>query len=76
MEELLILLNNYEKDGTSTEQIQAIACSVLIEEDGHPAWDAMNTLSSKGYYVFPVERDRFGWVLGAIETSRGIIIYG
>jgi hypothetical protein len=72
MDELLRLL----KEGTNTELIQELACAVLIESDGHPAWDNMEILRSNGYPVVPVEQDRFGWLLGGIETSNGLIIYG
>lgn len=86
MEELIQLLVNLEKDETIPvseyidvafiENIQTLACALLIDEDGLPLWDAVNDLLSKGYPVFPIERDRFGWLIGGIETKKGIIPYG
>jgi hypothetical protein len=86
MEELLTLLNDLEKDdsvifskyvdSSLTESIQVLACSVLIDNEGKPVWDAIDTLSLKGYPVFPLERDRFGWIMGGIGTSKGIVAYG
>jgi hypothetical protein len=72
MDKLLKLLT----EGTEIEQIQELACEVLIEKDGHPAWDNMEILRLNGYPVVPVEQDRFGWLLGGIETDNGLIIYG
>lgn len=72
MEELLRLLH----EGTEIERIEELACSLLIDKDGHPSWDNMEILHLNGYPVVPVEQDRFGWLLGGIETSNGLIIYG
>jgi hypothetical protein len=33
-------------------------------------------MKNSNYDVFPIERDRFGWLIGGIQTSKGIIAYG
>jgi hypothetical protein len=86
MEELVKLLNDLEKDenlvfsayidSSIIEPIQILARSILIDDDGRPAWDAIDTLSLKGYFVFPLERDRYGWIMGGIETKKGVVRYG
>jgi transketolase len=33
-------------------------------------------LQKHNYYVYPGEQDRFGWLTGCIDTSKGTIVYG
>ena len=53
-----------------------IAEITLISSNGRCNWDAIEILRKNGYNVFPVERDRFGWVIGGISTKVGILTYG
>jgi hypothetical protein len=53
-----------------------MAENVLITPNGHCNWDAIDVLRDAGYMVFPVERDRFGWLIGGIQTTVGILVYG
>ena len=39
-------------------------------------WEAIQQLKAAGYDVFPLERDGFGWLLGGIRTSKGVIVFG
>ena len=54
------------------------ANEVLTSQDGGPMFDAMDKLYHKyGYFIFPVERDRFGtWVTACIRTKKGVIAFG
>ena len=82
------LIDKLEKDDTIkrsqylshqidiVNEISCVADDLLIMEDGHCNWDAIHSLEDKHIYVFPVEKDRFGWVIGGIPTTRGIITYG
>ena len=36
----------------------------------------LRILKQKGYYVFPGEQDRFGWLTGCIQLPRGVIVFG
>ena len=58
------------------QDISAKACQLLIREDGTCNWCSIDWLDERGISVFPVEQDSFGWVIGGIYTSKGIITYG
>jgi hypothetical protein len=53
-----------------------IADAILITIKGGIDWDAVDLINDHGYSVFPLERDRFGWLLGGIATKKGIISFG
>lgn len=53
-----------------------LANEYLISEDGHPDRKNMDIISSAGFPIFPGEQDRYGWLTGCIELSRGIIMFG
>jgi hypothetical protein len=36
----------------------------------------MAELAKAGYHTFPGEQDRFGWLTGCIQLSRGVIVFG
>lgn len=63
-------------DMTLTREIDEIVVELLIDENGRCDWDNIDFLSKSGFAVFPLEKDRFGWLIGGIQTSRGIISYG
>lgn len=57
--------------------VQGIANDVLIHEDGTPRFESMDMLwNEHGFFVFPGEKDRFGWLIGCIRTKKGIIMFG
>lgn len=59
------------------DEIQFIADRFLITDKGEPEFDEMDRLYKEhGYFVFPGERDRFGWVTACIQTKKGIIVFG
>jgi hypothetical protein len=89
--QLLILLLKYIDSDTSIQvenkfytysshplvnAAKYMANEYLIGDDGHPDRDNIDIISSAGFPIFPGEQDRFGWVTGCIELSRGIIIFG
>ena len=88
MERFLELIDRLEKDDTIkrskylsheieiVNEISCLADDLLIMQDGHCNWELIHSLEDKHIYVFPVEKDRFGWVIGGIPTTRGIITYG
>jgi hypothetical protein len=85
MERLITLLKTIEEDDTIpvkdvvdkvfTYTIIELACELLIDENGNNT-RYVDVLRKNGFGVFPVERDSVGWLLGAIRTSKGDIIYG
>lgn len=63
-------------DNSLVKQISDDASFLLITDDGLCDWANIYYLEDRGIYVFPVEADGFGWLIGGIPTSRGIITYG
>ena len=58
-------------------EIEGLANQVFIDEEGHPRFQDMDNLwHEHGYFIFPGERDRFGWLTGCIQTKKGIIVFG
>ena len=90
MEELINLLKEIDEDVTieskygfipehSNQQVQEasnIATKILITEAGKCEWRNIGLLELEGFDVFPVESDRFGWLIGGIQTRRGVITFG
>lgn len=58
------------------DAIKYVANECLIGEDGHPDRENMDTIVRAGFPIFPGEQDRFGWLTGCIELSRGLITFG
>ncbi len=63
-------------DNDTVYNAACIATSVLIDEGGSCEWENITILKDNGFYVFPLEKDRFGWLIGGISTNKGIISYG
>ena len=59
------------------DEIIFIATRLLINYEGEPDFDEIDRLYKEhGYFVFPGERDRFGWVTACIQTKKGFIVFG
>lgn len=57
--------------------IQNLATKLLITESGTPDFDEIDRLYHEhGYFIFPGERDSFGWLTACIRTKKGIIVFG
>jgi hypothetical protein len=70
-----------DDDGQSDKYIinslaSSLACDALIDFNGKNIWENHTILRKAGFYVFPGERDGFGWLTGCIQTKKGIIVYG
>lgn len=89
MDDLLNLLKALESaqeiDGTHeflsldiplVAEIARRAEELLITSDGKCDWERIELLATNGYPVFPVEKDGFGWLIGGVSTSKGVITYG
>jgi hypothetical protein len=68
--------NQYDREHPLIVAILHLANEVLIGEDGHPVRENIDKVISKGFPIYPGEMDRFGWLTGCIELSRGIILFG
>jgi len=72
------LLNNNQNKRIRefVEEVSAIANEVLFGSKGECLWDQHEILEEAGYHVFAGETDRFGWLMGCIQTKKGVIVYG
>ena len=68
--------NFLSHDIPEVNELSNLAETHLITRNGQCNWDEIQTLGDAGYRVFAVEQDRYGWLLGAIHTKKGIITYG
>ena len=67
----------HHEDHELVGQIDGLATKLFVDEKGSPQFKDMDTLwHEHGYFVFPGERDRFGWLTGCIQTKKGIIVFG
>jgi hypothetical protein len=59
------------------DEIQFIATRLLITDKGKPEFDEIDRLHElHGYFTYPGERDRFGWVTACLQTKKGFIVFG
>lgn len=66
-----------EVDHPLVQEIEFIATRLLITENGEPDFDLIDQLFKEhGYFVYPGERDRFGWVTACLQTKKGFIVFG
>ncbi len=74
----MIIVNNelYENSHPLVIVAKYLANECLIGDDGHPLREEMDKVSSAGFPIFPGEMDRFGWLTGCIQLSRGLIVFG
>ncbi len=69
--------NGYFNQNTpEMRAIVSLATELLIDDQGQCNWDNIDILQEEGFYVFPGERDRFGWLTGCISMMNGTIVYG
>jgi hypothetical protein len=71
-----VINNNYDRSHPIVIAALYLANEILISDDGHPDRKNIDKVIEKGFYIYPGEMDRFGWVTGCIELSRGIILFG
>ena len=58
------------------DDIEGLACDVLITDNGRPSFQVMRLLKQERFRVGPGEVDSFGWLTGVIYTRKGMIVYG
>lgn len=88
MDRLLVLLSTLEqsditpREFLTTEhweeisEIEYLLERVCITSDGSIDHDVVETMRKKGYPIYPVERDSFGWLIGGVLTTKGTITFG
>lgn len=65
-----------ERHHSAVPLIKTLLCEVLITPGGNLNWDAKDILYSYGFSIYPVEQDRWGWIQGAVITTKGDITFG
>ena len=64
-------------DHELVDEVASLATTLFVGQKGEGLFDEMDKLQERyGYFIFPGERDRFGWVTGCIQTKKGIIVFG
>ena len=53
-----------------------LANDCLIDEDGHIIRKHIDLVVTEDFPIYPGEMDRYGWLTGIIELSRGVITFG
>jgi hypothetical protein len=71
-----VINNIYTYTHSLVNAAKYMANEYLIGDDGYPNMDAIDYIILNGFHIFPGEKDRFGWLTGCIELSRGLIIFG
>lgn len=71
----------YLTDGYMSEKPQIIQETVSLANDClicdcKPNFDNIEILKKHGFFVYPGEKDSFGWLTGCIRTKKGIIVFG
>ena len=73
---LLNLIDNYPQCKDSIHKAIQYADEALITDQGRCDWEAIQMLNDEGYEVFAGEQDRWGWLTGCIQTTKGRLVYG
>jgi hypothetical protein len=59
------------------DEIIFIAERLLIDDKGQANFDEIDRLCNEhGYFIYPGERDKFGWVTACLQTKKGFIVFG
>lgn len=66
-----------EVDHPLVQEIEHLATRLFIDDEGNPRFVEMDRLyQDHGYFIYPGERDRFGWLTACLETKKGFIVFG
>ena len=89
MEQLVTLIQELEasdveprlylqnEDHPNVRTIALALQTLCITEGGNINLDVCDQLrKTYGYELYPVERDRWGWLLGGLDTKKGTITFG
>jgi hypothetical protein len=68
--------NQYDRNHPIVSAALYLSNEILISDDGHPDRENIDEVISNGFHIYPGEMDRYGWLTGCIELSRGIILFG
>ena len=57
-------------------EIIDIATVIFIDAEGCVNYKNIIECKKYGIYIYCIEQDRFGWLIGGIQTNKGIIRFG
>jgi len=64
-------------DHPNVSKIAHMLEELFITAGGHMNYDLKDMfMQTYGYELYPVEKDRWGWILGGLQTSKGTIVFG
>lgn len=64
-------------DHSMISVIRCAATDVLICDNGSPNFEEMDRLYKEyKYFIYPGERDSFGWISACVQTKKGFIVFG
>jgi hypothetical protein len=67
----------HQDDHELVSTIEGLATDLLITSEGTPDFAEIDRLYHEhGYFIFPGERDRFGWLTACLRTTKGVIAFG
>jgi len=62
------------RDYILVNRISDVATRLFIVE-GRCNWDTIQEARDLNINIFPIEQDRFGWLIGGIHTKKGVISF-
>ena len=88
--ELITILHKIDKDNTLKVRLDGhywlsqpiiaeavkLANDCLIDDDGHIIRKHIDMVVMEEFPTYAGDMDRYGWLTGIIELSRGIIMFG
>ena len=57
-------------NSADVEELVTLLENALITDHGSINYAMVNQLSDRGYLVYPVERDGFGWLIGGFRKEK------
>lgn len=64
-------------DHPNVPKITHMLEQIFITAGGHMNYDLKDKfMDVYGYEMYPVEHDRWGWILGGLMTNKGTITFG
>jgi hypothetical protein len=76
-----LVVETHESDGYTfikddEGDLEGLCWSALYPTGNGMHINSKNALKQNGFKVFPLEKDSFGWLIGAVTTNKGIITFG
>ena len=71
--------NTNLRDNDIIKELDDLADDLFITSNGHPNYDAINMAKKEGIYVFPGDKDSFGWLTGCVKLygqNHAILVFG